>query len=213
MSNRFTGWAGWAALALCSATAGVVYAQTAEPPAQPEPTAEGESAEANELNFPDLLPGYYSQTMTVRNLTVNMPTKWNRNLGRGITLPPRTEQLCYTGEELQRASEFLPGNVGGSEDCRIVSSVLEGTHGRGEMVCANEFMRMNIRYTGEFTDTSANVTLIAEMSSKSRDGIATIKLEVAMERIAETCTEDIEEGEVAAPAVLPVELQVELKKQ
>lgn len=199
----------WAVLAFSGLAAGAVYAQSAEPAVDPAAAAEaeGESAEENELNFPDLLPGYYSQTMTVRNMTINMPTKWSGGIGRRFTLPARTEQLCYTGEELQRASEFLPGNVGGSDDCRIVSSVLEGTHGRGEMVCTNRYMRMNIRYSGEFTDTTANVTLIAEMSSKSRDGSATIKLDVAMQRIAETCTEDIEDntGSAEIDAAIAVE--------
>lgn len=218
MTYKFVSWAGWAALALGASTAGVIFAQTAEPVPAPETTAatEGESADAGEPEFPELLPGYYNQTFTVRALDIGIPGKWGGQMGRTLNMPPVTERFCHTNEDLQRASEYLWSGPGGGGGCELVAASLEGTHGQGEFLCGTGAMRMVMRYSGEFTDTSAHITVIGEIRTKSREGAMRFKFDISMERFAETCTEDVEataDGEVAAPAVLPRELQVELKKQ
>lgn len=189
-------WPVLAAIALSAGVGGVVYAQAADTATEAAEPEQAEQAASNglELNIPDLLPGYYNTTFTVRNMTMGMvlPTKWGGNTDRGFTMPPRTEQVCYTGEQLQRASEFLPGNIAADDNCRVVSSTLEGTHGEGEIACVNQNMRVIIRYVGNFTETSAQISFTGQMRSKAQSGNATFKFDVGMERIAETCTEDIE---------------------
>lgn len=172
-------------------------AQTSEQVVEPEA-----QVETTEPQFPELLPGYYTETFTFRSIATDfdMPTKWGGATNRGATFPTQTAQICHTGEDLQRASDALWRGMPGSDECRVVAATLVGTHGEGEIICGDAQMRMVIRYTGEFTETSARFSIFAEARSKSRFGGMTLKADFSSERIAETCTEDIEEGEGDAAA-------------
>ncbi len=174
------------ALTCLAGAASMAASQDApSPPAQPE--------------MPHLLPGYYNQTITIQRIDVSrLSTKMGGPFASGRTLPPMSEQACYTGDELFRASEFFPGNPDLDEACREVSTSLAGTRGEGEIICALPGGHLAMHYEGDFTDTSQRVTLSMKMRSKTREGELTFKATVALERIAETCTEDIPQTEEAA---------------
>ena len=156
-----------------------------------------------ELAMPQLLPGYYSQTITVQRMDMSLPgTKMGDLADPALlrTYPPVTERVCNTGDELSRASEFLPGGSGLGEGCRLVSSRLDGTRGSGDLRCASPEGQMTIHYEGDFTETSRRAIISMQGRPTKLVGRMSFKLSVAMERLTESCTDDIPADAASAAA-------------
>ena len=140
--------------------------------------------EANPLQFPQMLPGQYEETIQFVSHSDNAPPEL---VARFDDKKPFVRKFCYKRDLQDPLSPSLIQFRAG-RDCAPVSATVDGAGAAGKFSCDGSGYTGELAYTGTFTPTTADLKMDVAMRLPRQAQPLTIQSTHTIRRVAESCT-------------------------
>ena len=140
--------------------------------------------EANPLQFPQMLPGQYEETIQFVSHSDNAPPEL---AARFDDKKPFVRKFCYKRDLSDRLSPSLIQFRAG-RDCAPVSATVDGAAAAGKFSCDGSGYTGELAYGGTFTPNTADLKMEVAIRLPDQAKPLTIQSSHTIRRVAESCT-------------------------